>query len=191
MSTRIERRFAELQAEGRAGLVVFVTAGDPDYATALDLVQALPGAGADVICLDNFFTGENLTRLRELALEEIRHLLDRRRQSEQPEGPQAGVGRVMVCLSSRSPNAMVLLRKGARLADRLHVPWYAVYIKTPSEDLSHVDAATQRQVADVLALAHQLGGVPMSYPHRRAPGAYLGDFLAPPDAPDFAVGKLE
>ena len=30
------------------------------------------------------------------------------------------------------------------------------------------------------------GGVPMSYPHRKAPGSYLGDFLAPPDAPDFA-----
>ena len=30
------------------------------------------------------------------------------------------------------------------------------------------------------------GGVPMSYPHRRAPGFYLGDFLSPPQAPDFA-----
>jgi predicted AlkP superfamily phosphohydrolase/phosphomutase len=30
------------------------------------------------------------------------------------------------------------------------------------------------------------GGVPMSYPHRQAPGFYLGDFLSPPDAPDFA-----
>jgi tryptophan synthase alpha chain len=56
MSTRIERRFAELQAEGRAGLVVFVTAGDPDYQTALDLVKALPSAGADVIELGMPFT---------------------------------------------------------------------------------------------------------------------------------------
>ncbi len=56
MSTRIERRFAELKAEGRAGLVVFVTAGDPDYKTALDLVRALPSAGADVIELGMPFT---------------------------------------------------------------------------------------------------------------------------------------
>ena len=56
MTTRIERRFADLQAEGRAGLVVFVTAGDPDYATALDLVKALPEAGADVIELGMPFT---------------------------------------------------------------------------------------------------------------------------------------
>jgi len=56
MSTRIERRFAELKAEGRAGLVVFVTAGDPDHATALDIVKALPKAGADVIELGMPFT---------------------------------------------------------------------------------------------------------------------------------------
>jgi len=56
MSTRIERRFAELKAEGRAGLVVFVTAGDPDHATALEIVKALPKAGADVIELGMPFT---------------------------------------------------------------------------------------------------------------------------------------
>jgi two-component system sensor histidine kinase KdpD len=112
--------------------------------------------------LGNFFTGENLNRLRELALDEIRHLLDRRRQSEHGDAPPAA-GRVMVCLSSRSPNAPVLLRKGARLADRMHAPWYAVYIQTPREDLARIDAATQRQVSDTLALAHQLGAVPQSY----------------------------
>jgi two-component system sensor histidine kinase KdpD len=112
--------------------------------------------------LNNFFTEENLTRLRELALEEIRHLLDKRRQSE-VDGSGSGVGRVMVCLSSRSPNPHILLRKGARLADRLHVPWYAVYIKTPREDLARVPASTQRQIADTLALAHQLGAVPWQY----------------------------
>ncbi|HVJ44302.1 MAG TPA: tryptophan synthase subunit alpha [Dongiaceae bacterium] len=55
-TTRIERRFAALKAEGRAGLVAFVTAGDPDYQTSLDLVRALPGAGADVIELGMPFT---------------------------------------------------------------------------------------------------------------------------------------
>ena len=33
--TRIDRRFAELKREGRAGLVTFITAGDPDYDTSL------------------------------------------------------------------------------------------------------------------------------------------------------------
>jgi tryptophan synthase alpha chain len=47
--TRIERRFAELKREGRAGLVTFITAGDPDYETSLAILKALPAAGADII----------------------------------------------------------------------------------------------------------------------------------------------
>ena len=49
MTTRIDRRFAALRAEGRAALVTFVMAGDPDAATSLAIVKALPKAGADVI----------------------------------------------------------------------------------------------------------------------------------------------
>ncbi len=48
-TTRIERRFAALKAEGRPALATFVTAGDPDYETSLAIVRALPAAGADVI----------------------------------------------------------------------------------------------------------------------------------------------
>ena len=55
-SGRIARRFAELKAAARGGLVTFVTAGDPDYDTALALVKGLPGAGADVIELGMPFT---------------------------------------------------------------------------------------------------------------------------------------
>ena len=47
--TRIDRRFAELKREGRAGLVAFITAGDPDYDSSLKLLTALPSAGADII----------------------------------------------------------------------------------------------------------------------------------------------
>ena len=49
MTTRIERRFAALKAEGRAALVTFTMAGDPDYDTSLSIAKALPKAGADVI----------------------------------------------------------------------------------------------------------------------------------------------
>ena len=56
MTTRIDRRFASLKREGRAGLVTFVTAGDPDYGTSLAIVQAAPAAGADVVELGMPFT---------------------------------------------------------------------------------------------------------------------------------------
>jgi len=56
MTTRIERRFAALKKEGRAALVTFTMAGDPDYDTALEIAKALPKAGADVIELGMPFT---------------------------------------------------------------------------------------------------------------------------------------
>jgi tryptophan synthase alpha chain len=56
VTTRIEKRFADLKKEGRAALVTFTMAGDPDYATSLALAKALPKAGADVIELGMPFT---------------------------------------------------------------------------------------------------------------------------------------
>jgi tryptophan synthase alpha chain len=47
--SRLDRRFAELKREGRAALVAFVTAGDPDYETSRSILLGLPAAGADVI----------------------------------------------------------------------------------------------------------------------------------------------
>jgi tryptophan synthase alpha chain len=47
--SRIERRFAALREEGRAGLVIYLTAGDPDPDTSLALFQGLADAGADLI----------------------------------------------------------------------------------------------------------------------------------------------
>ncbi len=58
MSTkaRISRRFAALKAEGRAALVTFLTAGDPDAETSLALLRGLPAAGADLIEIGMPFT---------------------------------------------------------------------------------------------------------------------------------------
>jgi tryptophan synthase alpha chain len=56
MTTRIDRRFAALKQEGRAALVTFTMAGDPDYDTSLAIAKALPKAGADVIELGMPFT---------------------------------------------------------------------------------------------------------------------------------------
>src|SRR4051812_35534 len=56
MTTRIDTRFAALKQEGRAALVTFIMAGDPDYATSLAITKALPAAGADVVELGMPFT---------------------------------------------------------------------------------------------------------------------------------------
>jgi tryptophan synthase alpha chain len=56
MTTRIDQRFADLRNEGRAGLVTFTMAGDPDTKTSLAILKELPKAGADVIELGVPFT---------------------------------------------------------------------------------------------------------------------------------------
>jgi tryptophan synthase alpha chain len=47
--TRLDETFAKMKAAGRPALVTFVTAGDPDYATSLELLRTLPSAGADIV----------------------------------------------------------------------------------------------------------------------------------------------
>jgi tryptophan synthase alpha chain len=56
MSDRLSTRFAACAAEGRAALVTFVTAGDPDLATSAEVLRALVAAGADVVELGMPFT---------------------------------------------------------------------------------------------------------------------------------------
>ncbi len=56
MTTRIDARFAELKREGRAAFIAFLTAGDPDPETSLDIIKALPKAGADIIEIGMPFT---------------------------------------------------------------------------------------------------------------------------------------
>lgn len=54
--SRIEKRFARLKADKRAGLVAYVTAGDPNPTVGYDILKGLPAAGADLIELGMPFT---------------------------------------------------------------------------------------------------------------------------------------
>jgi tryptophan synthase alpha chain len=56
VTTRIDARFAELKREGRAAFVTFLMAGDPDPGTSLEIIKALPKAGADIIEIGMPFT---------------------------------------------------------------------------------------------------------------------------------------
>jgi tryptophan synthase alpha chain len=56
VTTRIDARFAELKREGRSAFITFLMAGDPDPATSLEIIKALPKAGADIIEIGMPFT---------------------------------------------------------------------------------------------------------------------------------------
>lgn len=73
MTTRIDRRFAALAAEKRAAFVAYIMAGDPDAATALEIMRGLPAAGADIIELgfpfsDPMAEGPTIQRASQRAL---------------------------------------------------------------------------------------------------------------------------
>ena len=147
---------------GMADQLINVDLSGEDLRERLLAGKVYPAERIDA-ALQNFFTQANLTRLREFALEEIAHRLDRRRSNLGDSPVESTSARVMVCLSSRGPNVEKLLRKGARIADRLNAPWYAVYIQTPREDLTRIEAAVQRQISNTLELVQQLGGTPMTF----------------------------
>jgi two-component system, OmpR family, sensor histidine kinase KdpD len=113
--------------------------------------------------LTNFFKTSNLERLRELTLRELASQIDLRMRGSSEEATDARPDQVMVCLSSRGPNSEILLRAASRIAGRLNRNWYAVYVQTPSEEPTIIDASTQRVLSGTLTLAKQLGALVFTY----------------------------
>ena len=113
--------------------------------------------------LTNFFKKSNLEQLRELTLRELASQIDLRYRDDLDEEVAATPDQVMVCLSSKGPNSEKLLRYASRLAGRLNRNWYAVYVQTPSEGPTAIDARTQRFLSSTLTLAKQLGAIVFTF----------------------------
>lgn len=115
--------------------------------------------------LRNFFTEENLTTLRELALREVASSVDRTREAivqrdvgYLPERPaKKTVDRVMVAMSSNPPYTAALLRKASRIAGRLNTDWFCVYVQTADERADRIDSTVQRTLVANIQLAQSMG----------------------------------
>ena len=110
--------------------------------------------------LAHFFKETTLSSLRELALREVAERLDSRAATGSDGGTIGGgrtAGRVMVCISSASPRAAALLRRGSRLAGRLNTDWFVVYVETPGDAALRIAAAAQRALIDNIERASELG----------------------------------
>ena len=112
--------------------------------------------------LANFFTAENLTTLRELALREVASSVDRQREAivrreGAPSESVRTVDRILVAMSSAPNKTRALLRKASRIAGRLNTDWYCVYVQTPAESATRIDAALQRRLIDNLQMAQAMG----------------------------------
>jgi two-component system sensor histidine kinase KdpD len=115
------------------------------------------------LALENFFTQGKLEHLRELTMREIASQIDFKRREILDDGDKIVPDQVMVCLASKGPNSARLLRFASRLAGRLNRTWYAVYVQTPKEAPTIIDATTQRLLADTLTLANQLGATVFTF----------------------------
>ncbi|MDP2310663.1 MAG: universal stress protein [Pseudomonadota bacterium] len=104
--------------------------------------------------LSSFFRPENLETLRELALREVAESIDRRQVSRHE--PQ-GIGKVMACVASRSPNPGRIVERASRIAGRLNTHWYVVHVKTPQESGYRLDSEAERKLHDVLEMAQRMG----------------------------------
>ncbi len=141
--------------------------------------------------LTNFFTPQNLTRLREMALSESANFLDRRQRAEEPSGQEhvpGGVGQVAVALSSGGPDPGAILRKAARLASQLNAPWYAVYVRTPGEAPQFITAEVQRAIGEALETAQRMGGMVIVLKREEVAGALI-DFAREYGVTHFVVGR--
>ncbi|NOT09239.1 MAG: universal stress protein [Gemmatimonadales bacterium] len=117
--------------------------------------------------LKSFFTEENLTTLRELALREVASSVDRTREgiTARAEAAVSGrrsadrrtVDRVLVGMSSHPEYTEILLRKASRIAGRLNPDWYCVYVQTPAESASRIDATVQRKLVGNIQKAQGMG----------------------------------
>jgi two-component system, OmpR family, sensor histidine kinase KdpD len=115
----------------------------------------------------HYFSSGNLTALRELALRRTAQRVDEQLLSHMRAhaiaGPWAAGERILVCVSE-APSTAGLIRYAKRLADRLQVPWTAIYVETArTQRLTDVE---RDRIADHLRLAERLGASTITLPGR-------------------------
>jgi len=140
--------------------------------------------------LQHFFQEENLRTLRELVLREVAESVERQAAKPKAADGRTPVGKVMVCISSYSPRAAALLRRGSRMAGRLSTDWYVVYVETPGEAPDRIDAAAQRHLHDNIAIARELGAEVVRLKARDAVDALL-DFARSHSVTHILVGRSQ
>jgi two-component system, OmpR family, sensor histidine kinase KdpD len=145
-----------------ADQIIDIDLATEDLRTRLEEGKIYPPERIET-ALANFFVPSNLEKLRELTLRELASQIDLRRRETKEDEAGAATDQIMVGLSSHGPNSERLLRFASRLAGKLNRNWYAVYVQTPSEEATVIDAQTQRFLSDSLTLAKQLGAMVFTY----------------------------
>jgi two-component system sensor histidine kinase KdpD len=109
------------------------------------------------LALNNFFQAERLLQLRELALKEVAHQLERKINTEVPKSIKLRPEIFLACISTNDESARVIIRKTARLASYYRSQWYVLYVQRSGESSDKINLASQRHLINNFKNATQLG----------------------------------
>jgi two-component system sensor histidine kinase KdpD len=110
------------------------------------------------IALNNFFQTDRILQLRELALREVAHQVNRKIDTEVPKTIKLRPEIFLACISTNEESAKIIIRKTARLASYYRSRWYVLYVQTGRESSDKINLASQRHLINNFKLATQLGG---------------------------------
>ena len=109
------------------------------------------------LALNNFFQTERILQLREMALREVAHQLERKIDTEVPKNIKLRAELFLACISTNDESAKIIIRKTARLASYYRSKWYLVYVQTAHESSDKINLASQRHLINNMKTATQLG----------------------------------
>jgi two-component system sensor histidine kinase KdpD len=109
------------------------------------------------LALNNFFQVERILQLRELALREVAHQVERKIDTEVPKTTKLRSEIFLACISTNEASAKIIIRKTARLSSYYHSKWYLLYVQTSNESSDKINLASQRHLINNMKLATQLG----------------------------------
>jgi two-component system sensor histidine kinase KdpD len=108
--------------------------------------------------LKNFFQPDKILQLRELALKEVAHYVERKIDIEIPKQIKLRSEKFLACISSNADTAKIVIRKTARLASYYRSPWIVLYVQTDGESGDRIKLDKQRHLINNLKLATEMGG---------------------------------
>jgi two-component system sensor histidine kinase KdpD len=124
-------------------------------------------------CLQNFFQRRNLIALRELALREVadnieEEAFEQESNGAKPDAPYCNIHeRVLVCISTY-PNAVQLIRRGARIAGYMRAPFYCLFVDDPDRFLTKSESL---HIETCERLCKEFGGEFIRVTNHDKPGA--------------------
>lgn len=109
------------------------------------------------LALNNFFQFERIIQLREMALREVAHQLERKINTEVPKTIKLRPELFLACISTNETSAKSIIRKTARLASYYNSSFAVLYVQRDTESADNIKLSKQRYLINNFKLAKELG----------------------------------